>query len=1050
MVTLQKIIIVVAQTFLLDQRQRSASAARDSNTIKYDLYEELPFNTTVGRLAEDANITSMYDKHTLGRLNYYFLRADSVVAKFFRVDNKTGVLSTSDVRLDRDCAELCRRKETCMLSLDVVVQPVEYFQIIKVRVELLDLNDNAPTFRESHILLSINEASPIGSSYLLPAAVDDDSPKYGIQRYEIESGTEKLGLVFSTSPSLQLEAKLVLRSVLDRELEARYQVVLRAIDGGTHAVEGLSSLTGSIVIDIIVADHNDNKPVFDQSKYDITVSEDTPVNSVVLKVSATDADDGLNGQIEYLLVGDSSHHQPHDMLISVNNHTGQVVLTAKLDREKTSIYQLRVLARDRGSDPLTSEVELIIRVADANDNKPSISVTFLQEQYNNNNNNNIHNLNRNFNVNIFNSKLFAFSKKDNKLVSTDLPEDAKTGSFVGHVSVKDPDEGNSGSVDCRLHDSGVNGIPTFLLQNTTFAGEYRIVLSGPLDRELNSVFMLNLSCRDRGQPPLTSEMMLEINVKDINDNPPIFDKPLYKVSLSENNFIGEVVEQVTAKDADEGLNGKIDYALSEHAKGFFQIDERGLISAIVPLDRETNSVFEMDVVARDRGVPSLTSTSHLTIIVDDLNDEKPTFTHSTYSFSIFENEPVGTAIGTVKAIDRDSNQFNEFTYRMYSDHQQSSRYFSVHPNTGVISSRIIFDREQHNLYKFYVTSVDAHLDVLSGSTVVICSILDRNDNYPEFKYPTPTNNTLHVSSYYPIGQPIVKVEAVDKDINANGQIKYRIVSIESNDDSDDEDEMNEELDDEDENALKYFPFQIDTTTGAIKVAKDLTLYNNLFKLNIEATDLGTPPNFRQAELNIRVNSSLPYGSSSKQTKNESLFTLGGAFTLVFVIILTSISFVVIVSILVCLVLCRQHRKNQNQKSKHKTRLSLISVTCDGEYELTRPFSNKDSITMSQNCNSKLNLPYLETTELAATDDNFIVESNIGNVPNVRCSSVKFGKKYLPVEQDPIGLNSEYSPNESQQHQIIPQTNHNKLFVSRKKKEHKNRRALINYVLLVFL
>ena len=161
-------------------------------------------------------------------------------------------------------------------------------------MDLLDLNDNSPTFRESHVNISISEASPIGSTYVLPAAYDDDSPRYGIQRYEVDEAFDKLSMVFSESVSGQLEAKLVLQVPLDREKQSVYHMVLKAVDRGSSKHP---SMTGTAVVNIIVLDYNDNRPLFSQSTYDVVVYENVPVNSVLLTVRAFDADGGPNGQV---------------------------------------------------------------------------------------------------------------------------------------------------------------------------------------------------------------------------------------------------------------------------------------------------------------------------------------------------------------------------------------------------------------------------------------------------------------------------------------------------------------------------------------------------------------------------------------------------------------------------------------------------------------------------------------------------------------------------------------------------------------------------------
>ena len=152
--------------------------AEEEAQLRYQIEENLPVGTHLGNLIDDAGLRSRFPPEVLPLIRFRFL-ADSV--DLFDVGSSSGILQTT-AEIDRDSPSLCRQREVCELSLDVVLQPAQYFQIVKVRVEILDINDNTPKFRESQIYLPIIEAAQLGSVYILPTATDLDSPAYGIQR----------------------------------------------------------------------------------------------------------------------------------------------------------------------------------------------------------------------------------------------------------------------------------------------------------------------------------------------------------------------------------------------------------------------------------------------------------------------------------------------------------------------------------------------------------------------------------------------------------------------------------------------------------------------------------------------------------------------------------------------------------------------------------------------------------------------------------------------------------------------------------------------------
>ena len=271
-----------------------AAAAEETKTLRYEIDEEVPSGTFVGDLIEDAGLRKHYSNDIVRSLRFRFL-AEAV--EYFEVGEKNGYLRTAG-DLDRDSPSLCRQKDTCEISLDIVLQPAQYFQIIKVKVEILDKNDNPPVFRETQVYLPIVEAAPIGSVYVLPTASDVDAPAHGILRYELDSPTDKFSLESSSKIDGTLEAKLILREKLDREIEAQYRLILTAVDSGDSSSRR-SPKTGTSTIIVNVMDSNDNKPRFLQTQYDVSIPENIPTGSTILQVQATDKDVGPNGQIEY-------------------------------------------------------------------------------------------------------------------------------------------------------------------------------------------------------------------------------------------------------------------------------------------------------------------------------------------------------------------------------------------------------------------------------------------------------------------------------------------------------------------------------------------------------------------------------------------------------------------------------------------------------------------------------------------------------------------------------------------------------------------------------
>ena len=619
------------------------------------------------------------------------------------------------------------------------------------------------------------------------------------------------------------------------------------------------------------------------------------------------------------------------------------------------------MASDKGAESLSSETEVVVKVKDVNDNQPLITVTFFE--------------------NVFQKKVenqagrVPINNEDgaySRLVATEVREDAPVGSFVGHVNVEDMDEAEGGQTACYSKHLDT----PYKILNSSFPNEYKIILNDKLDREETPVHYIALVCIDNGSPPLSSEIILQFQSGDINDNTPRFRQPLFKAALRENNFRDEDVLQVFAEDIDDGNNGRIDYSLSQNVSKYFQIDQRGVISAIGEIDREVVSGFQFEVIASDRGTIRRSSTAKVSITIDDSNDEKPIFDQDIYEFSLLENSPKDSLVGSVRAVDKDSNKFNTFTYQLNlppksfkssSPSDFTDYYFFIHPHTGDIRSNRELDREERETYKFSIKVVDDHIPQMSSTAIVVCTIIDQNDNRPIFSFPSSSNNSLHVSDKTPVGHAIKKIDAHDADWGANGAIVYKLINH--------------------DNPL----FSIDENNGVLKVLRDLSeSEQKIIKLSIQVSDMGDVPNIENTELNVHINSSIPFLlPPSRMPRGNLLSSISGAYTLILVIAISSLLFLVIISLLVCVVLFKQHRKKK--RTKHKPGLSFIS--CDEGYELaanTPLHSKHANASPSRNilsCNAR---HHNETPTHESLFNGAQPESN---------SLLKFNKKYqaMPLQ-----------------------------------------------------
>lgn len=651
--------------------------------VRYRLEEEQEIGIYVGNVIQDTHLASLYSADVMDKLQFRFLRQHQQSLPF-SVDVDTGVITTSS-RVDRDV--ICPGAETCDVKLDVAVQPAQYFRVIRVTIAILDTNDNAPEFPSAEVLFEILESTAVGTGLVLPVAVDPDSPQFAVRGYRDVTHSDTFDLREIRKPdsgSGSGELRLVLVRPLDRERVDKYRLKIMAADGGTPARSGV------VDVYVEVLDVNDNSPVFERHEYEATIVENAPPRTVVARVHATDADSGPNGQIFYEFSSLTASSFGH--IFAVTNNSGDVYITGAVDYEERTVYQLVVLARDRGPESVASSVTVTVKVTDTNDNAPEISVDTL-------------------------------TGDTGVAVAS---EDAEPGTFVAHVAVSDRDSGSAGQVDCVVSDGHFRLKP---MTSGDDGDEYQLVTAAMLDRESRASYDVGIVCRDRGPEPRERVERVKISITDVNDNDPQFRRPIhrsdpqfrypsYRTELIENNYVGAVVLRVNASDADEGHNAALRYSL-RGGSGFEVDEDSGVIKATERFDRELGASYKFFVVASDHGKPTSRSSS-AEVIVDivDVNDERPRFEHQTYSLDVDENSPIGTEVGTVKAVDPDVGSFGHVTYTTTSD------LFSVDGETGRITTLQPLDREVVPVYSLTVVATDAGL--LHSSLYAV--LYDKNSN----------------------------------------------------------------------------------------------------------------------------------------------------------------------------------------------------------------------------------------------------------------------------------------------------------------------------------
>uniref|UniRef100_A0A3P9HZR5 FAT atypical cadherin 1 n=1 Tax=Oryzias latipes TaxID=8090 RepID=A0A3P9HZR5_ORYLA len=671
----------------------------------------------------------------------------------FVIDYFSGVITTSEV-LDY---ELMPRIYNLKVRASDWGSPFRREVESSVTITLNNLNDNRPLFENVDCEVTVPRDHGVGEQITTASAIDADELQ--LVRYNIKAGND-LDL-FELNPNSGLLS--LKRTLSDGEaarvsfhslqivatdgehttqpmvmnitvITARKPVQVKCVETGVATMLAEKLLQGSKIHtqtepdDNFIDIHSVNRysPQFtDSFPSVIEVKEDLPVGARIVHLSATDSDSGFNGKLVYVISGGDKENR-----FIVDMETGWLLVYSALDREATDHYTLNITVFDLGVPQKSSSRLLDVKILDANDNSPQ----FLQDSY-----------------------------------TVEVSESTPIQTEIIQVDATDKDQGNNGIIKYSI----LGGTDHFEINELTGV----VTVRRPLDRERFPFYTLKIAARDQAvsEPQLVSTVPLKITLEDVNDNPPKFVPPNYRIKVREDLPIGTVIMWLEAHDPDIGPSSQVRYSLTDNGDGKFEVDKlSGALRIVQNLDYETKQVYNLTAKAKDKGKPiSLSSTCFIEVDVVDVNENlyRPQFRSFVERGFIKEDALVGTSVMKVSAEDEDTGRDGEIRYSIRDG--SGLGIFTIEEETGVIRTQELLDHEATPHYWLTVYAMDRGVVPLSAFVEVYIEVQDVNDNAPQTSepvyYPSVTENS-------PKDVSIIQINAVDPDVIASDKLTYKITS----------------------------------------------------------------------------------------------------------------------------------------------------------------------------------------------------------------------------------------------------------------------------------
>uniref|UniRef100_A0A3P8RFC4 FAT atypical cadherin 1a n=1 Tax=Astatotilapia calliptera TaxID=8154 RepID=A0A3P8RFC4_ASTCA len=714
-------------------------------SYKASVDENVPIGTSV--------VTVKATDLDKGENGYVTYSITNVNPQPFVIDYFSGVISTSEV-LDY---ELMPRIYNLKVRASDWGSPFRREVEASVIITLNNLNDNKPLFENVDCEVTVPRDHGVGEQITTASAIDADELQ--LVRYNIKAGNDldlfelnpnsgmlslKHSLSEGEAAKVSFHSLQIVASDGEHETQpmimnitvitARKPVQLKCVETGVATMLAEKLLQGSKIHtqnepdDNFMDFHSVNRytPQFSESFPSvIEVKEDLPVGARIVHLNATDSDSGFNGKLVYVISGgDAESHFIVDM------ETGWLLVYSPLDRETADHYTLNITVYDLGIPQKSSSRLLDVKILDTNDNSPQ----FLQESY-----------------------------------SVEITESTPVGTEIIQVDSTDKDRGDNGIVKYSI----LGGTDHFAINENTGV----VTVTKPLDRELHPFYVLKIAARDQAgnEPQLVSTVPLKITLEDVNDNPPKFFPPNYRVKVREDLPIGTVIMWLEAHDPDIGPSSQVRYSLIDNGDGNFEVDKlSGALRIVQNLDYETKQVYNLTAKAKDKGKPiSLSSTCFIEVDVVDVNENlyRPMFRSFVEKGFIKEDAVIGTSVMSVTAEDEDRGRDGEIRYSIRDG--SGLGVFSIDEETGIIRTQELLDRETTSHYWLTVYAMDRGVVPLSAFVEIYIEVQDVNDNAPQTSepvyYPSVMENSAKDVS-------IIQINAVDPDAKASDKLTYKITS----------------------------------------------------------------------------------------------------------------------------------------------------------------------------------------------------------------------------------------------------------------------------------
>uniref|UniRef100_A0A671U634 Protocadherin b n=1 Tax=Sparus aurata TaxID=8175 RepID=A0A671U634_SPAAU len=657
------------------------------SVTRYSIAEEMERGSVVANLAADLGLD-------LGGLAQREVKLDIFHnKKYLDVNKKTGELFIVE-KMDREY--LCAKLTSCFLKLDVIIESP--LRIFNIELGITDINDNAPHFRRDRVELDVSESATPGERFSLPNAVDPDVGVNTIKTYRL-SANEHFTIEIQTGSDGTQYVDLVLTKSLDREKTAVHNLILTAVDGGIPVRSG----TANIIVR--VQDTNDNPPRFDKQTYTVNMTENSPIGTLVMKLNATDLDEGVNSEIVYSFTLYTSEKTQE--VFALNPKTGEITVKGTIDYEDMKFYEMHIEARDKGTHPLLGQCKVVVHVTDMNDNYPEITIQSVKDT---------------------------------------VDENIPVGSVIALVDINDRDTGDNGKVSLSINER----LPFILNKSSDRPAHYKLIVSEPLDRESVAEYDITLIVTDAGTPTLSDNETIHLHLLDVNDNAPQFPQSFYTIRVMENNAPGALLSSLTAFDPDLHENQYLVYFILEKEIANTSIDkdsgDNGVVDLHIPdnmpfklkessdnyyelvvsepLDREKVPEYDVTFTVTDRGSPPLSDNETMTLELLDVNDNVPQFSQSFYTIRVMENNAPGALLSSLTAFDPDLHENQYLVYFILEKeiaNTSMSMLFSINPENGNLYALKTFDFEIEKEFLFHIEARDSGSPPLSSNVTVTSS-----------------------------------------------------------------------------------------------------------------------------------------------------------------------------------------------------------------------------------------------------------------------------------------------------------------------------------------